>query len=105
MEYSTQDSLDQIEFLLSASTRGIHLLFDKDHLRETLQSPIDAQEYFTFENLNRVQDILTEMIQLPTFSEKIKYLQSLDPNHYELLIRTYFNIVENTVLESHPHQH
>jgi hypothetical protein len=81
------------------------LLFERQELLETLDLPVDVQQYFTFENLNKVQDILTEMIQQPTIQSKRAYLASLDKSHYELLIRTYFNIVENTVLETNPHHH
>ena len=105
VEKVSRERLDQIEYLLYQSTNGIHLLFEKDSLRETLKIPVDAKKYFTFDNLNRVQDILAEMIKQPTIEDKISYLSSLEGDAYELLVRTYFNIVENTVLERNPNRH
>jgi hypothetical protein len=35
-----------------------------------------------------------------SLDEKRAYLESLNEETYELLVRTYFNIVENAVLES-----
>ena len=103
----SQDRLDQIEYILTQSTNGIHLLFDKDTLRDTLQEPAPeaAKEYFSPDNLNKVQNILTEIIQQPTIAKKKHYLSTLDDDTYELFVRTYFNIVENTVLTSNPNQH
>lgn len=101
----SQERLDQIEYLLMQSTRGIHLLFDRDVLVNTLQEPVEAKDYFSLENLNKVQDILTEMIKQPTIAEKKHYLSTLDEDVYALFIRTYFNIVENTVLTSRENHH
>ena len=100
-----QERLDQIEYLLTQSTKGVHLLFDRDTLINTLQEPIEARDYFSFDNLNKVQTILAEMIQQPTIAEKRHYLSTLEDDAYELFVRTYFNIVENTVLTSTQNHH
>ena len=101
----SQERLDQIEYLLTQSTKGIHLLFDRDTLVSTLQEPVKSGDYFNFDNLNKVQNILTEMIQQPTIAEKRHYLSTLEDDAYELFVRTYFNIVENTVLTSSQNHH
>ena len=101
----SQERLDQIEHLLTQSTKGVHLLFDRDTLVNTLQEPINSRDYFNFDNLNKVQNILTEMIQQPTIAEKKHYLSTLEDDAYELFVRTYFNIVENTVLTSSQNHH
>ena len=101
----SQERLDQIEYLLTQSTKGVHLLFDRDTLVNTLQESINSRDYFNFDNLNKVQNILTEMIQQPTIAEKRHYLSTLKDDDYELFVRTYFNIVENTVLTSSQNHH
>lgn len=80
-------------------------MFDRDALISTLQEPVEAREYFNLDNLNKVQDILTEMIQQPTIAEKRHYLSTLEDDAYALFVRTYFNIVENTVLTSSQNHH
>lgn len=100
MIYINQDQLKELEALLSQSANGIHLLFDRKSLTDILKRPTEALEFFTIENLNRVQNILGEFLKRQKFEEKQKYLFSLDKESYELLVRSYFNIVENTVLES-----
>ena len=101
----SQERLEQIEYLLQSSTKGIHPLFDRDTLVNILQEPIDTMDYFNLDNLNRVQDILTEMIRQPTIAEKRHYLSTLEDDAYALFVRTYFNIVENTVLTSSQNHH
>lgn len=100
MIYINQDQLKQLESLLSQSTMGIHLLFDRPRIAAILKSPTEAQEFFSFENLNRVQSILGEFLQKASFEEKQRYLLDLDEKSYEILVRSYFNIVENTILEA-----
>ena len=98
--YLSPERLKEIEYLLIQSTKGIHLLFDKDTLRNKLQDPMRTDQYLTRENIQKVQGILTEMIQQPTLEKKKYYLSTLEEEAYDLFIRTYFNIVENTVLEA-----
>ena len=100
-----KERLEQIEYILSQSTKGVHLLFDRDTLINTLQEPVASKDYFNCDNLNKVQNILIEIIKQPTIAEKRKYLATLEDDVYELFLRTYFNIVENTVLTSTPNHH
>ena len=96
----SQERLEEIEYLLVQSTKGIHLLFDRDTLRSKLQHSTNVVQSLTQENLQIVQNILTEMIQQPTLEKKKYYLSTLAEDSYDLFVRTYFNIVENTVLEA-----
>ncbi len=105
MIYINQDQLKQLESLLSQSTMGIHLLFERPRIAEILKNPTEALEFFSFENLNRVQSILGDFLQRPSFEEKQRYLMDLDDQSYEILVRSYFNIVENTILEATKHKH
>jgi hypothetical protein len=103
--YINQDQLKQLESLLSQSTMGIHLLFERPRIAAILKNPTEAQEFFSFENLNRVQSILGEFLQKASFEEKQRYLTDLDDQSYEILVRSYFNIVENTILEATKDKH
>lgn len=93
------ERFEEIECILVQSTKGIHLLFDKDTLRSKLQDAKKVEHYLTKENIQKVQGIIIEMIQQPTLEKKKYYLSTLEEDSYDLFVRTYFNIVENTVLE------
>jgi len=98
--YINQVQLKQLESLLTQSTMGIHILFDNLSLAEILGKPTENVDFFTHENLGRIQAILGEFLQKSDLDQKMLYLQALDQDSYELLVRSYFNIVENTVLEA-----
>jgi hypothetical protein len=99
------EQLHQLEFLFDQSARGIHLLFDNDQLARVLKTARNDAEYFSFENISKVQKILSEFVNKQSLWEMRDYLDELDNETLELLIRTYFNIVENTVLESSEYKH
>jgi len=92
--------MKQLEVLLNQSTKGIHLLFDNDSVSEILQNPTEALEFFTVENLNKIQSLLGDFLQKQSLEDKIHFLRSLEKEDYEILVRSYFNIVDNTILEN-----
>ena len=91
-------NLDQIEYLLYQSTQGIHFMFDNSEIVKVLSRPQEDSDFFSFSNMERVQEILTKFIEKPSIVEKRRFLESLDSETYELLIRAYFQLVENTIL-------
>lgn len=97
--------LEQIEHLLTQSTLGIHLLFDNLSIAKVLRTPTEDLDFFNFKNISKIQDLLTQFIARETYQAKMEYLRSLDSENYELLVRTYFHIVENTILNSNPQRH
>lgn len=94
-----------MEALLKQSAQGFHVLFDNRAIAKALGNPPDEKEFFDFNKMKRIQDVMTELIAKPTYLEKMSYLQELDENSYQMLIRTYFHIVENTVRTNHLHHH
>ncbi len=106
MKPSSSDmTLDQIEYLLHQSTQGIHFMFEKTDIVRVLSQPTDDEEFFTFTTMGRVQEILTRFIEKPTLIEKKHYLELLPREEHELLIRAYFNLVENTILANSELKH
>lgn len=91
-------NLDQIEYLLYQSTQGFHFMFDHSEIVKVLKRHNDDKDFFTFTNMGKVQDMLTHFIEKPTMEQKRRYLESLGTEEYELLIRAYFHLVENTIL-------
>jgi len=92
--------LEQIEYLLDQSAQGIHFLFDSPSIRKILKNPTENLDFFTLENRNRIQALLSQFLEKKTFSDKARYLEKLDPETYELLLRSYFNIVDNSVFQA-----
>lgn len=99
-EKSAKDdaSLTQIEYLLHQSTQGIHFMFDNAEIIRVLSQHKDDQDFFTFDNMGKVQDMLTKFLERPTITEKRSFLERLSPEEHALLIRAYFHLVENTIL-------
>ena len=92
-----ESQLDGIENLLTQSMRGIHLLYDNGTIAKILQKPTEEIEFFTIDNLGRIQDLFSKLIELESFEKKQSFLNSLDPESFEILLRTYFHILENSI--------
>ena len=92
--------LHEIEFFLNQSTRGHHLLFDRKQVADILKIPTEKIDFFKKNSLCRIQNLLTGLIAKKSLREKQVYLKSLDQEAFEILLRTYFHIVDNAVLAS-----
>ncbi len=100
-----EQHLKQIELLLTQSLNGIHLLFDREHIANILKIPTEELNLFEGHKIGRIQDLFNKLIENSTFSEKKVFLSSLDQESYELLLRAYFHIVDNTVLMASNYEH
>lgn len=94
-----------MEALLSHSALGIHVLFDNKAIAAALREVKDDKDFYNIEKMKKVQDVMTELIAKKTYFEKVAFLQTLQPEAFEMLIRAYFHIVENTVKASSDLKH
>lgn len=92
-----EKSLERMEALLKQSAMGIHILFDNMSIAEVMTKKLDDKDFFDFDKMKRVQDVMTELIAKKTYFEKMSFLRDLDRESYGMLVRTYFHIVENNV--------
>ena len=92
--------LHEIEFFLNQSTRGHHLLFDRKEVADILKTPTEKINFFKRNSICRIQNLLTSLIAKKSLKAKRSYLESLDKEAFEILLRTYFHIVDNAVLSS-----
>jgi hypothetical protein len=92
--------LQQIEYLLDQSAKGFHLLFDPQTVKRILSQPTENLDFFTFENINKVQQILSDFLDKKSVMEKQRFIETLDSETFELLVRSYFNILDNTIFEA-----
>ena len=92
-----QRGLEKMEALLSHSALGVHVLFDNKSIAQVLRNVKDDKDFYNFDKMKKVQDVMTELIAKRTYFEKVSFLQSLEPESFQMLVRAYFHIVENTV--------
>lgn len=100
-----EKSLARMEALLSHSAMGVHVLFDNNSIAQVFREVKDDRDFYDFHKMKKVQDVMTELIAKKTYFEKKAYLGTLDQESYEMLIRAYFHIVENTVLANNERKH
>lgn len=93
----SETHLDQIEHLLAQSMNGIHLLFDNSVIAGILKTPTEEMELFHVKNLEKIQELFTAFVQQQTLQEKRMWLETLDKESFEMLLRTYFHIVDNSL--------
>jgi hypothetical protein len=100
-----EKSLERMEALLTHSAMGVHVLFDNKSIAEALKEVKDETDFYSIEKMKQVQDVMTELITKKTYFEKVAFLNSLDVPAYQMLVRAYFHIVENTVRANHEDLH
>lgn len=84
---------------------GIHLLFDNETIARILRKPTEEIDLFQARNLDRIQDLFSAFLQKASFAEKQLFLESLDGESYEMLLRTYFHIVDNSLFAADSIRH
>jgi hypothetical protein len=101
----TDIEIQELEKLLNQSIMGFHHLFDKDQISDILKVPTEELDFFTVENMGIIQKLFTELIKKSTMQEKQAFIERLDKKHFEILLRSYFHIVESTLLTSEHQKH
>jgi hypothetical protein len=92
-----EKGLEKMESLLRQSAQGIHVLFDNEAIARAMGKKIDQKEFLDFNKMKKIQDIMTDLVSRNTYYDKVAFLERLDQDSYDMLVRTYFHIVENTV--------
>ncbi len=97
----TPEQVSQVEYLLSQSQVGNHVLFEMDEIRRTFTEDAPANESACY----AVEPHIERLLSRPTLAEKRSYLETLDDPTRRLVVRTYFNIVENNLFETQEMRH
>lgn len=100
-----EEHLKHMEFLLAHAAQGTHVLFDHEAIAEILKEPKDDKVFFNEQTMAKVQDVMTQLLLQKTYLEKMSYLNSLDRDTFEILVRSYFHMVEHAAFQSSPFQH
>ncbi len=95
-----QKDLHEIELLLNQSAKGHHFLFDHKKVIPILKTPTENIDFFSKNNIHKIQQLMTALLSKKSFQQKQCYLNSLDNRNFEIVVRTYFHIVDSAVLAS-----
>ena len=97
-----QTQLDSVEYLIQQSAQGNHILFEVDQVRKVFSiNPPPMTE----EQVREVETHIEKLITIGSFSQQKSYIQSLPEEVLVRVIKTYFNIIENSVFEKSPVRH
>lgn len=97
--------IEELEKLLNQSIRGFHHLFNKDQITSILKIPTEELDFFTVENMDVIQKLFNQLIKKNSMQEKQAFIEHLDAKNFEILLRTYFHIVDSTLLTSEHERH
>lgn len=100
-----EKGLEKMEALLKQAALGIHVLFDNEAIARSMRKASDDKDFFDFQKMKRIQEVMTELVAKASYQDKVAYLQELDEASFDMLVRTYFHIVENTVRAASEHAH
>ena len=90
----SKEQLDTVEYLLEQSAQGNHVLFGLDIVRKVFASPaISMSEVEAYEVENHIE----KMITLENLEKQKAYLEQLSEPTLYLVVKTYFNILENNL--------
>jgi hypothetical protein len=101
-----QSHVDQVEYLLGQAARGNHVLFEPETVRKAFRSgPGHMPSPMNEEQAYAVEPHIEKLLALPTLEQKRAYVDRLDSQTLESVVRVYFNIVENSLYDSTPERH
>lgn len=90
--------IDEIQYIIRQSMNGLHILFDNDTIKKYLRDKDSEDDIFDEVNSKRTEALLEKFMSTPSITAKKLFFKELSEEDKSLLLRTYFNIVENNVL-------
>jgi len=91
--YISKDQMDELQFILSQAEIGVHVLFENHEIKKVFSKTLNLED-----NIEEVEKLMEEFIAVPSISGKKFYFDALDENEKDIIIRSYFNIIENNIL-------
>lgn len=84
----------QVKYLLEQAIQGNHILFEPQLLKRALARPVPS-----IEQSYAVEHHVEKLFTLPGLAAKRAYLERLDQETLDVVVKTYFNVVENRLAE------
>lgn len=95
--YLDQSQVQSLQKILNQSEMGIHVLFNNDLISEVFKQPHNEDDFFNPENLKKVQAEVMKLLQFKSLTQKQDYINSLDAESKQRIVRAYFYIIENNI--------
>jgi hypothetical protein len=93
--------MQYIEYLIKQSLNGHHFLFEKNQLAHILKArPSNDINFHSEETHKEAHLLLCDLLSQQSLEDKRSFLKVLDDRQTEILVRTYFQVIENTILKS-----
>ena len=99
-----EKKIQQMETLLLHSACGFHALFKNHEIKTALQNHYPSDKRSCPNHQKKVETLISNLVERITLSEKIGYLNDLDPESYSLVVHTYMEILESALRNLHPHK-
>ncbi len=99
MIYINEDQAAQVKYLLEQAMQGNHILFEPTILKKILETPPSAPPSAEGDHY-AVEHHIEKIMSFRGLPEKKAYLEKLDSQTFEQVVRAYLNIVENTLFEA-----
>ena len=100
--------MDELEYILAQGTFGVHLLFENDQIKKVFSKKLDdldIPENYSDEKVKNVEALMEEFISVPSISARKAFFNALTESEQDMIIRSYFNIIENNILSEGRLQH
>jgi hypothetical protein len=101
----SKKQLAQVEYLIGQSVQGNHILFNVEDLRSIFFRDRSIHREWSIEEAYSAEHHIEKLILEPSLAEKKAYLENLDKDTFERVVKTYFNIIENNIYDSMVVQH
>lgn len=90
--------MQEIQYIIQQSMNGFHVLFDNETIKKFCKNTKADDDIFD-ESKARTTERLVEMfMSTPTINGRRSFFEHLNDEEKSLLVRTYFHIVENNIL-------
>ena len=100
-----ESHLKNIEDILRHSMNGTHLLFNNEKVAEILSVPTENINFFSKKNMNKIEGLFNKLVLRKSLEDKQSFLNALPHEEFEIVVRLYFNILENSLKNASPTTH
>lgn len=90
--------MQEIQYIIQQSMNGNHVLFDNDTIKRFCNTEKNDEDIFDEQKARSTEKLVELFMSTPTINGRKLFFQSLTEDEKSLLIRTYFQIVENNLL-------
>jgi hypothetical protein len=96
MIFLSPDQLREVEYLINQSRVGVHHLFKPREIKRAYKvKDIPSHDKY----LEHIKELFFKFISQDNIKKKRRYYKRLSPRERAMIIRTYFNIVENELVD------